>query len=120
MNRLLCWNVRGLNGGARRDVVADYVSREKVSLLCLQETKLAAIDDSHLSAGHLSVRSGTNFVQNNGPSVRKRTSPSITSPSPVFLAGRSGFAYFVSLAIADGLGLHRRLVAAHEGSVSGH
>jgi hypothetical protein len=31
--RLLFWNVRGLNERARRDVVADYVSQEKISLL---------------------------------------------------------------------------------------
>jgi exonuclease III len=46
MDRLLCWNVRGLNARAHRDVVADLVSQEKISLLCLQETKLAVIDES--------------------------------------------------------------------------
>jgi hypothetical protein len=43
---LLFWNVRGLNWHAQHDVVTDYVSQEKIWRLCLQETKLAVIDDS--------------------------------------------------------------------------
>jgi hypothetical protein len=42
-DRLLIWSVRGLNGRARHDVVADYVLQERV---CLRETKLTVIDDS--------------------------------------------------------------------------
>jgi len=38
---LLVWNVRGLGARARRNVVYQVVSLEKVSLLCLQETKLS-------------------------------------------------------------------------------
>jgi exonuclease III len=45
-DRILNWNVRGLNGRARWDMVVDYVRQEKVSLVCLQETKLAIIDDT--------------------------------------------------------------------------
>ena len=40
---LLVWNVRGLGARARRNVVYQVVSLEKVSLLCLQETKLSCI-----------------------------------------------------------------------------
>jgi hypothetical protein len=41
---ILFWSVRGLNSRARRDVVAGLVVQERVSLLCLQETKLHVID----------------------------------------------------------------------------
>jgi len=34
---LLIWNVRGLNARARRNVVSQVVSLDKVSLLCLQK-----------------------------------------------------------------------------------
>jgi len=40
---LLIWNVRGLGARARRNVVFQVVSLERVSLLCLQETKLSCI-----------------------------------------------------------------------------
>lgn len=39
---LICWNVRGLNSSARRSVVRGLLSLERVSLLCLQETKVTA------------------------------------------------------------------------------
>lgn len=39
---ILCWNVRGLNGRARRDVVRTLVSQENATVVCLQETKLSA------------------------------------------------------------------------------
>jgi hypothetical protein len=32
---MLIWNVCDLNGHARRDVVAEYVLQEKISLFCL-------------------------------------------------------------------------------------
>ena len=41
---ILNWNVRGLNDGARRDSVFDLVRDTGSSVVCLQETKLAAID----------------------------------------------------------------------------
>ena len=37
------WNVRGLNAPARRATVKELVVDTRCSLLCLQETKLAAI-----------------------------------------------------------------------------
>lgn len=39
---ILVWNVRGLNDATR---VRHLVSTERVSLLCLQETKMASIND---------------------------------------------------------------------------
>ena len=40
------WNVRGLNGRARRNVVRDLVTQERATLVCLQETKLSVICNS--------------------------------------------------------------------------
>lgn len=40
------WNVRGLNGRARRNVVRDLVSQERATIVCLQETKLSTICNS--------------------------------------------------------------------------
>jgi hypothetical protein len=39
---IVIWNVHGLNGHARHDVVVDLVHQERCSLLCIQETKWAA------------------------------------------------------------------------------
>lgn len=41
----LIWNVRGFNAWSRRNVVRMIVDQERVTLLCLQETKLDVIDD---------------------------------------------------------------------------
>jgi exonuclease III len=40
---ILVWNVRGLNGAARRDAVRSLVTAERPSVVCLQETKLSVI-----------------------------------------------------------------------------
>lgn len=40
---ILVWNVRGLNSRTRRDAVRDVVRDERVSLLCLEETKMDVI-----------------------------------------------------------------------------
>ena len=40
------WNVRGLNSGARRDVVRGLVNDHRCNVVCLQETKLACVDDN--------------------------------------------------------------------------
>lgn len=37
------WNVRGLNGRDRRNVVRDLVSQQRATLVGLQETKLSTI-----------------------------------------------------------------------------
>lgn len=44
------WNVRGLNSMARRQVVRDLVSDHHGSIVCLQETKLSAVDDSVIAS----------------------------------------------------------------------
>jgi exonuclease III len=43
------WNVRGLNGGARRQVVKDLVSDHRAQIVCLQETKLQTVNDFIIS-----------------------------------------------------------------------
>jgi exonuclease III len=40
-NHCLIWNARGLNSRARRSVVRNLVSQHGISILCLQETKVA-------------------------------------------------------------------------------
>lgn len=39
------WNVRGLNGAARRHVVKGFVADHGATIICLQETKLQHVDD---------------------------------------------------------------------------
>lgn len=39
------WNVRGLNQPARRQVVKDLIKDHQGTVVCLQETKLAVVDD---------------------------------------------------------------------------
>ena len=43
--QILNWNVRGLNGAARRKVVHDLAVDTSCTIVCLQETKLAVIQD---------------------------------------------------------------------------
>lgn len=40
---IMFWNVRGLNSRARRNSVREFVVHERVSLLCLQETKMVDV-----------------------------------------------------------------------------
>jgi hypothetical protein len=42
--RILNWNVRGLNGNARRDVVSDLVRDTGATIVCLQDSKLQNVD----------------------------------------------------------------------------
>lgn len=39
-NQFLVWNARGLNSRARRTAVRDIIVQERVSVVCLQETKV--------------------------------------------------------------------------------
>jgi exonuclease III len=39
----LIWNVRGLNSSARQDTVRILVEASRADIVCLQETKMAAI-----------------------------------------------------------------------------
>lgn len=41
----MSWNVRGLNSPIRRDAVRDMVTSTNATIVCLQETKLAHLDD---------------------------------------------------------------------------
>lgn len=43
--KILVWNVRGLNSPAHRDVVRKLIAAERPSLVSLQETKLSVIND---------------------------------------------------------------------------
>jgi exonuclease III len=40
-SKIVCWNVRGLNGSARQDVVRCLVDSVKADVVCLQETKMS-------------------------------------------------------------------------------
>lgn len=39
-NHILVWNARGLNSRARRSVVREFVVSQRISVLCLQESKV--------------------------------------------------------------------------------
>jgi exonuclease III len=41
--RVLIWNVRGLNSSARQDSVRSLVASSKIDIICLQETKLDVV-----------------------------------------------------------------------------
>ena len=58
------WNVRGLNGRARRSVVREFVVQEQVSVVCLQETKVV-----DLSVTFCNELTGTGFDCGFLPSV---------------------------------------------------
>jgi hypothetical protein len=42
---VICWNVWGINSGAHRNMVRELVREERVSLVCLQVTKMDVIFD---------------------------------------------------------------------------
>jgi exonuclease III len=42
-SHILIWNVRGLNSVTRRDAVRVIVNYYRIDVVCLQETKMAAI-----------------------------------------------------------------------------
>lgn len=58
--RILNWNVRGLNSGARREVVKLMIQQTKPMIICLQETKLNLID-SFLAMEFLGPRFSDSF-----------------------------------------------------------
>nr|XP_045083710.1 uncharacterized protein LOC123493747 [Aegilops tauschii subsp. strangulata] len=37
---MMCWNVRGLNSPAKREVIREVADEHRLAILCLQETKL--------------------------------------------------------------------------------
>ena len=55
-SNILCWNVHGLNSRARQDEVHTLVNSSRVDVVCLQETKMAAV-----SRGTLLSMLGSDF-----------------------------------------------------------
>jgi exonuclease III len=47
---ILIWNVCGLNSRAHHHVVTDLVTQERISLLCLEETKIHVIENQFINA----------------------------------------------------------------------
>jgi exonuclease III len=47
--KILVWNIKGLNSSARQDAVRTMVESSKADILCLQETKMAAVLGTELS-----------------------------------------------------------------------
>jgi exonuclease III len=47
-DNMLIWNVRGLNSGSHHDALHSLVASERLSLICIQETKLVVISDFDL------------------------------------------------------------------------
>jgi len=45
-DNIFIWNVRGLNMRARRAVVCEFLLQERVSMLCLVETKVDVMSQS--------------------------------------------------------------------------
>ena len=44
--KIIFWNVRGLNSGAKRTAVRSVISAAAPTIVCLQETKLAPVSDA--------------------------------------------------------------------------
>ena len=43
--RILSWNVRGANDGAKRKVVKAFIKIQRANVVCLQETKLKEVSN---------------------------------------------------------------------------
>jgi len=48
-NNILIWNACGLNNRERRSVVRNLVAQERISVVCLQETKVASVSGTFQS-----------------------------------------------------------------------
>lgn len=55
------WNVRGLNGKARRKMVRDLVQENRCAVVCLQETKMDIIDE-HVVRETLGAQFARNYT----------------------------------------------------------
>uniref|UniRef100_A0A453JT49 Endonuclease/exonuclease/phosphatase domain-containing protein n=1 Tax=Aegilops tauschii subsp. strangulata TaxID=200361 RepID=A0A453JT49_AEGTS len=42
---LVCWNVHGLNSPAKKKALREFTDTTHPAIFCIQETKLACIDD---------------------------------------------------------------------------
>jgi exonuclease III len=58
-SNILFWNVRGLNGAARQDVVRNLVVASKIDVVCVQETKME--DISRITLIRMLRQSFSNF-----------------------------------------------------------
>ena len=47
--RLLTWNVRGANNCDKRKVIKALIKKNRVNLVCLQETKIQEMSMGHCS-----------------------------------------------------------------------
>ena len=43
--RILSWNLRGANDGAKRKVLKAFIKMQRVDVVCLQETKLKEVSN---------------------------------------------------------------------------
>ena len=43
--KLLSWNVRGANDNNKRRIIKSFVKKQKVDLLCIQETKIQLMSE---------------------------------------------------------------------------
>jgi exonuclease III len=59
-SNILFWNVRGLNGIVRQDVVRNLVISSKIDVVCLQETKME--DISRINVIQMFGRDFSNFI----------------------------------------------------------
>jgi exonuclease III len=59
-SNILFWNVRGLNGIVRQDVVRNLVISSKIDVMCLQETKME--DISRINVIQMCGRDFSNFI----------------------------------------------------------
>lgn len=47
-NKILSWNVNGLNSPTKRRKVVNWLSKQKCSVICLQEVHLRKVDNKYL------------------------------------------------------------------------
>jgi exonuclease III len=57
--KILCWNIRGLNANVRKDATHDIIRDTHATIVCIQETKLAIVND-----GIIQRALGPQFVSN--------------------------------------------------------
>jgi exonuclease III len=43
LNKIIVWNVRGLNSAVQKDSVRTLVKATRADIVCIQETKIAAM-----------------------------------------------------------------------------
>ena len=43
--KILSWNVRGANDSSKRKIIKSVIRKQKVDLLCIQETKIQVMSE---------------------------------------------------------------------------